>query len=94
MKKQNGQNGVPKCLGKPFCSFLTILNGLENGLKNGLENGLTLQILRWYKWLRFKDIVWGFGKLKKWLKNGMIWRIEKSEKIKWNGMGRMGKKIE
>ena len=29
------------------------------------ENGLTLQILRWYKWLRFKDIVWGFGKLKK-----------------------------
>ena len=32
-------------------------NSLENGLKNGLENGLTLQILRWYKWLRFKDIV-------------------------------------
>ena len=37
----------------------------ENDLKNGLENGLTLQILRWYKWLRLKDIVWGFGKLKK-----------------------------
>ena len=32
-------------------------NSLENGLKNDLENGLTLQILRWYKWLRFKDIV-------------------------------------
>ena len=64
MKKQNGQNGVPKCLGKPFWSFLTILNGLENGLKNSLENGLTLQILRWYKWLRFKDIQ-EFGKLKK-----------------------------
>ena len=32
-------------------------NCLENSLKNGLENGLTLQILRWYKWLRFKDIV-------------------------------------
>ena len=32
-------------------------NSLENGLKNNLENGLTLQISRWYKWLRFKDIV-------------------------------------
>ena len=32
-------------------------NDLENGLKNDLENSLTLQILRWYKWLRFKDIV-------------------------------------
>ena len=32
-------------------------NGLENSLKNSLENGLTLQILKWYKWLRFKDIV-------------------------------------
>ena len=28
-------------------------------------NGLTLRISRWYKWLRFKDIVQGFGKLKK-----------------------------
>ena len=68
-------------------------NDLENGLKNGLENDLTLQILRWYKWLRFKDIVWEFGKLKKWLKkvewNGMVWRIEKGEKMEWNGMRRM-----
>ena len=39
-------------------------------------NGLTLRILRWYKWLRFKDIVQGFRKLKK--------RVEK--KIEWNGM--------
>ena len=65
----------------------------ENGLENGLKNGLTLQILRWYKWLRFKDIVQGFGNLKKWLKkvecNGMVWRIEKSEKIEWNEMSRM-----
>ena len=46
----------------------------------------------WYKWLRFKDIVQGFGKLKKMVeKNGMVWRIEKSEKMKWNGMGEMGK---
>ena len=52
-------------------------NGLENSLKNGLENGLTLQILRWYKWLRFKDVVWGFGKLKK--------MVEKSG-IEWNGL--------
>ena len=29
----------------------------ENSLENGLKNGLTLQILRWYKQLRFKDIV-------------------------------------
>ena len=43
--------------------------------------------------MRFKDIVWEFGKLKKWLKkvewNGMVWKIEKSEKIEWNKMGRM-----
>ena len=52
-------------------------NDLENDLKNCLENDLTLQILRWYKWLRFKDIVWGFGKLKK--------IIEKSE-MEWNGL--------
>ena len=69
------------CLRKSFWSFFTILNGLENGLKNGLENGLILQISRWYKWLRFKDIVQGFGKLKK--------MIEKSEKMKWNRMVRM-----
>ena len=37
----------------------------ENDLENGLKNGLTLQISRWYKWLRFKDIVQGFGKLEK-----------------------------
>ena len=66
----------------------------ENGLENSLKNGLTLQISRWYKWLRFKDIIQGFEKLKKkWLKklewNGMVWRIEKSEKTEWNGMGRM-----
>ena len=29
----------------------------ENDLENSLKNNLTLQILRWYKWLRFKDIV-------------------------------------
>ena len=29
----------------------------------------------WYKWLRFKDIVQGLGKLKKWLK-----KIELNEK--------------
>ena len=56
-------------------------NGLENSLKNGLENSLTLEISRWYKWLRFKNIVQGFGKLKKMVeKSGMVWRIEKSEK--------------
>ena len=43
-------------------------NSLENSLKNSLENGLTLQISRWYKLLRFKDIVQGFRKLKKWVK--------------------------
>ena len=62
------------CLGKLFWSFLTISNGLENNL----ENGLTLQILRWYKQLRFKDIVQEFKKLKKkWL--------QKQNKIKWFG---------
>ena len=58
------------CLGKPFWSFLTILNSLKNSLKNGL----TLQISRWYKWLRFKDIVYEFEKLKKMIeKSGMEW---------------------
>ena len=52
-------------------------NGSENGLKNGLENGLTLQISRWYKWLRFKDIVLGFRKLKK-----MVEKI----RMEWNGL--------
>ena len=47
-------------------------NSLENGLKNDLENGLILQISRWYKWLRFKDIVQGFEELKKWLKKNKI----------------------
>ena len=47
-----------------FDHFKQFENGLENGLKNNLENGLTLQISRWYKWLRFKDIVQRFGKLK------------------------------
>ena len=47
-------------------------NGLENNLKS-LWNGLTLLISMRYKRLRFKDIVYGFGKLKKWLK-----------KIEWN----------
>ena len=37
-------------------------------------NGLTLRISKWYKWLKFKDIVQGFGKLKK--------MVEK----KWNGL--------
>ena len=46
------------------------------------ENKKDLKILygdleSWKKWL--KKVKW----------NGMIWRIEKSEKIEWNGMGRM-----
>ena len=49
----------------------------ENGLKNGQENSLTFQISRWYKWLRFKDIVQGFGKLKK-----MVEKI----RMEWNGL--------
>ena len=49
----------------------------ENGLKNGLKNSLTLQILRWYKWLRFKDIVYGFRKLKK-----MVEKI----RMEWNSL--------
>ena len=61
------------CLGKLFWSFFIILNDLKNDLKNSL----ILQILRWYKWLRFKNIVQGFEKLKK--------MIEKSE-IKWNDL--------
>ena len=70
----NGLSGHPKQkLGNTFGETILVIfdhskwfeNGLENGLKNGLENGLTLQILRWYKWLRFKDIVWGFRTLKK-----------------------------
>ena len=46
--------------------------------------------------VRFKDIVQGLGKLKKIIEkirmkwNEMVQRIEKSEKIKWNGMIRMG----
>ena len=40
-------------------------------------NGLTLRILRWYKWLIFKDIVQGFGKLKKMEWNGIVYRIRK-----------------
>ena len=54
-------------------------NDLENNLKNNLKNGLILQISRWYKWLRFKDIVQGFGKLKKMIEkkwNGMEWFVE------------------
>ena len=52
-----------------------------------MQNGLTLQISMWYKQLRFKDIVQGFGKLKKWLKkkwNGMSWIVGlgKLKKIK------------
>ena len=60
-----------------------------------MQNGLTLQISMWYKQLRFKDIVQGFGKLKKWLKkkwNGMSWIVGlgklkkiKKNRIEWNG---------
>ena len=64
-------------LGKPLWSFFDhskwFENSLENGLKNGLENSLTFQISKQYKWSRFKDIVQGFGKLKKQLK-----------KLEWN----------
>ena len=57
-----------------FYHFKWFENGLENDLKNNLKNSLTLQILRWYKWLRFKDIVQGFRKLKKMVeKSGMEW---------------------
>ena len=52
-------------------------NGLENSLKNGSKNSFILQILRWYKWLRFKNIVQGFEKLKK--------IVEKIE-MEWNGL--------
>ena len=55
--------------------------------ENGLENGLTLQISKWYKWLRFKDIVQGFGKLKKIVeKSGMKWFGGLKNVKKWNGM--------
>ena len=40
-----------------FYHFKWFENDLKNGLKNYLKNGLTLQIWRWYNWLRFKDIV-------------------------------------
>ena len=62
------------CLGKPFWSFFDHSKWFENDLENGLKNGLTLQISWWYKQLRFKDIVQGFGKLKKIVeKIGMEW---------------------
>ena len=60
-----------------FDYFKWFENSFENSLKNSLENSLTLQISRWYKWLRFKDIVQGFGKLKK-----MIEKIE----MEWNDL--------
>ena len=38
-------------------------------------------ILRWYEWLRFKDIVQRFEKLKKMIENnGMEWFRKKVEK--------------
>ena len=50
-------------------------------------NGLTLRILRWYKWLIFKDIVQGFGKLKKMVeKSGMEWFGGLKKVKKWNRM--------
>ena len=73
----------------PFGETILVIFDHSKWFENGLKNGLTLQILRWYKWLRFKDIVQGFGKLKKIVEksgmeqNGMVWRIEKSEKIEW-----------
>ena len=62
-------------------------------------NGLTLRISRQYKWLRFKDIVQGFGKLKKRLKkNGMEYNGLQDQKIEqfgivwneWNGLPKHG----
>ena len=50
------------------------------------KNGLTLLILKWYEWLRFKDIVQGFGKLEKMLWNGMVQRIKTVEKNEKNRM--------
>ena len=75
-------NGIGRMMEAIMCFIILIIfyhskwfeNGLENDLKNSLKNGLTLQILRWYKWLRFKDIVQGFGKLKNMVeKSGMEW---------------------
>ena len=54
-------------------------------------NSLTLRISKWYKWLRFKDIVQEFEKLKKKIEwNRMECRIRKVEKkkmVEWNGIG-------
>ena len=44
---------------------------------------LILRILKWYKWFRFKEIVLGLKKLKKWLK-----------KMKWNEVNEGGKQRE
>ena len=56
----------------PFGETILVIFDHFKQFENGLENGLTLQILRWYKWLRFKDIVQEFGKLKKMVeKSGM-----------------------
>ena len=51
-----------KPFSKPFSNHLewskmTKMVFPNTWLENGLENGLILQILRWYKWLRFKDII-------------------------------------
>ena len=65
----NGRNGGNKqrdiVFGKTILVIFYNSKWFENGLENDLKNGLTLQISMWYKWLRFKDIIQGFGKLKK-----------------------------
>ena len=70
----------------------------KNGLKM-VSNGLKKKIC-WMVWIcEFRGGINGWDlkilyrnlkSWKKWLKkNGMVWRIEKSEKIEWNGIGRM-----
>ena len=52
-----GWNGMSRIVWGNHSGHFDHSKWFENGLKNSLENGLTLQILRWYKLLRFKDIV-------------------------------------
>ena len=57
--------------------------------KKMMLNCLTLRISRWYKWLRFKDIVYGFGKLKKMVEkkwNGMEWFVGLESLMVWKSM--------
>ena len=79
-------------MGKPFWSFFTILNSLKIVWK--IVWRMVSKMIWLYKfWGGIKILYRDLESWKKWLKkvewNGMVLRIEKSEKIKWNGMGRM-----